>query len=505
MMFKMVLLKDVFPILVFLVALRLLKSQSAQWMIESIVTKLLQALNPVHDSLGKGIAGPRWQYLNGQTLDKFLNGREKVQEWQKYGSVYRIWAGTTPEIVITKPEDVRAFHADSSRHNKARSSNAGWLFHQLLGECMGLISGARWVKVRSEFESAFSHSAITMKAAEVSNDARCYVDKLEERRSSPFTVQAAEAVARFPFFCTATHLYGELSEEERNELWELGQRNLKMMGRVLSGGFYRFSIARWLYRSAVQDLESFLCDWTRFNERVYEKKVSCGAKTPIVSVWKKVMDGDLTREEAIHTLSEILFANLDVATGNLSWLVIYLAANEDIQRQVVEEISQHRHELDHYCARKDTLLAYCVLETLRLRPFTAFSIPESSPSQKVLHGFTVPGNTSVVVNTLAINYNAAFWGDKAEVFSPNRFHSINRLALRYNLFTFGMGTRKCLGSHFAEMMMKYFAMHLLNRFSLHIPVEKGRSEAQTEDTSMSTWVPISDKEVALQKRTMGLF
>lgn len=38
MMFKMVMLKDVFPILVFLVALRLLKSQFAQWMIESIVT-----------------------------------------------------------------------------------------------------------------------------------------------------------------------------------------------------------------------------------------------------------------------------------------------------------------------------------------------------------------------------------------------------------------------------------------------------------------------------------
>lgn len=170
---------------------------------------------------------------------------------------------------------------------------------------MGLISGTRWIKVRSEFESAFSHSAIIMKAAEVSNDARSYVEKLEERRSSSFTVQAAEAVARFPFFCTATHLYGELSEEERNELWELGQRNLKMMGHVLSGGLFRFPIARWLYRSAVQDLESFLCDWTRFNERIYRKKVGCGAKTPIVSVWKKVIDGDLTREEVSKPPSHV--------------------------------------------------------------------------------------------------------------------------------------------------------------------------------------------------------
>lgn len=138
MVFKMAMLKDVFPILVFLVALRLLKSQIAQWMIESIVTvrhlrtgtvctaffkakltatasqKLLQALNPVHDSLGKGISGPRWQYLNGQTLDKFLDGRKKVQEWQKYGPVYRIWAGTTPEMYVLRIPFVS--HLCSSLH-----------------------------------------------------------------------------------------------------------------------------------------------------------------------------------------------------------------------------------------------------------------------------------------------------------------------------------------------------------------------------------------------------
>lgn len=74
--------------------------------------------------------------------------------------------------------------------------------------------------------------------------------------------------------------------------------------------------------------------------------------------------------------------------------------------------------------------------------------------------------------------------------------------LRYNLFAFGMGSRKCLGSHFAEMMMKYFVIHLLDLYSLDIPVGK---KAKKEDTSMDTWVPIPDMEIILRRRPFSLF
>ena len=72
--------------------------------------------------------------------------------------------------------------------------------------------------------------------------------------------------------------------------------------------------------------------------------------------------------QALHTLSEILFANLDVATGTLSWLVIFLALDEPVQKQLREELAGRRAE--ELCTKKDNLLAYCFMETLRLRPFT---------------------------------------------------------------------------------------------------------------------------------------
>lgn len=72
-----------------------------------------------------------------------------------------------------------------------------------------------------------------------------------------------------------------------------------------------------------------------------------------------------------------------------------MALNESIQEEVRDEIRQHSDDIDVYCGRKDTLLANCLKETLRLRPFTGNRKPrydiisvlipcdQSSPSRKV--------------------------------------------------------------------------------------------------------------------------
>lgn len=55
---------------------------------------------PIRNFRGQTIQGPKWQSLDGQCLDKFLNGREVSQLWRKYGPVYRIWSGFTPEVYV---------------------------------------------------------------------------------------------------------------------------------------------------------------------------------------------------------------------------------------------------------------------------------------------------------------------------------------------------------------------------------------------------------------------
>ncbi|KAK4153858.1 cytochrome P450 [Chaetomidium leptoderma] len=472
--------------------------RNARTLTEKIITKLLVVLHPIKDAQNTGIPGPNWKPFDGQTLEKFLDGKARTEEWQRcYGPIYRIWSGTTPEIVITRPEDIRSFHSDSAAHNKARSSNAGWMFHQLLGECMGLINGPRWTALRNEFGPTYAHSAVVEKASILSVEAREYVDHLDPQRRPGFRLRAADAVSRFPFFCTATSIYGPLSSQEKDQLWSVAQQNLAIMGKyVLLGGIYRSGrLSRWLSPASVRELGAFQAAWEEFNVRMFRTRREKRKLVPIVELWRHVEEGLVTKDEALHTLSEILFANLDVATGTLSWLVIFLALDESVQKQLREELGGRPAE--ESCTKKDDLLAYCFMETLRLRPFTAFSIPESSPNDKILGGFQIPANTSVVVSALHVNYNKGFWGQDSDQFRPGRFSAVKALDLRYNLFSFGFGTRKCLGQRFGEVMLKLFVIHLLGRYDISLTPA---ARADLDKVGRDNWVPIPEADVFFTER-----
>ncbi|KXJ85037.1 cytochrome P450 [Microdochium bolleyi] len=476
---------------------------------EYVMTFVLAIFHPIKSlSSGERMPGPSWKWTDGQMMDKFLNGFACSRNWRRHGPIYRIASGAIPEVVITLPEDVRTFYSDSPSHEKSRSSNGGWLFHQLLGECLGLINGETWKGLRAAFGPAFSHAFVGSEFVRVDEQASSYIDDMPSqtfatvRDDNSLTANVAEAVSAFPFFCTAEYLYGPLSPDEKSKLWSIGQMNLELMGHVLGGGLTRFPFATYVNRDLARKLARFQSEWTQFNSHVHQTRKHSAAPPPFVSTWNSVESGELMKEEVLHTLSEILFANLDVSTGVLSWLLYFLAGDSSVQNQLREEIMHGREDLQSYCKRKDTLLSYCMMESFRLRPFTAFSIPESSPADKVLSDYLVPANTSVVVDTLSINYNPDVWGADSEEFRPMRFHGMKATELRYNLFVFGLGTRKCLGQYFGELMIKTFVVRLLERYTM--TGLGGPQQAEVSGGSKDSWVPLSNVQIHLQALSTGV-
>lgn len=64
----------------------------------------------------------------------------------------------------------------------------------------------------------------------------------------------------------------------------------------------------------------------------------------------------------------MLFANLDVTTHVLTWLITLLADEESTQQKLRDEIRNVQGHPDVYCNRKDTFLHFCLMEAIRLRP-----------------------------------------------------------------------------------------------------------------------------------------
>ena len=67
--------------------------------------------------------------------------------------------------------------------------------------------------------------------------------------------------------------------------------------------------------------------------------------------------------------------------------------------------------------------------------------------------------------------------------------------LRYNLFTFGFGVRKCLGQHDAELLIKSFMFEMLQQYDLSLT-----SSGMDLDGPQSNWVPVANLAVRLQRR-----
>lgn len=64
----------------------------------------------------------------------------------------------------------------------------------------------------------------------------------------------------------------------------------------------------------------------------------------------------------------MLFANLDVTTHVLTWIITLLADNAIVQSKLRDEIRANLTNVDDYVNKKDSYLHNCFFESLRVRP-----------------------------------------------------------------------------------------------------------------------------------------
>ncbi|KAL2135477.1 hypothetical protein VTI74DRAFT_8336 [Chaetomium olivicolor] len=157
--------------------------------------------------------------------EKFFDGRRAAREWRsKYGPIYSIWSGFKPEIVLTKPEHVKAFYKDSHMHIKARDNNSGWLFGELL-------------------------------------EAGDFLRSLNDSEEECIIINAANDLKYCPFFMVASIFFGELATEMRKELAALGPLREALFRDTFMGGISRYSIGKYLPGSAMSHLRDFQRRW----------------------------------------------------------------------------------------------------------------------------------------------------------------------------------------------------------------------------------------------------
>jgi cytochrome P450 len=354
---------------------------------------------------------------------------------------------------------------------------------QILGRCVGLISGNEWKSVRGVVEHPFIRSSAADLVPLVQQHVETHVNELwQSGQLSKGLLDPVEDLKMLPFWVVAEIFYGQLSTGMIHELKELAPQHEELFKYVIRGGLSRFSWSRFLPTKANTSLAAFQKRWKAFNDDAYQRAVRIQNSAPIIQMYEAVQQVRLTRDELYQTLDESLYANLDVAIGGLSWNLVFLAAYKGQQDLLLDEINSIDEDgFRRYILSSSSLLAACISESSRLKPVAAFSIPQSTPSARIIDGYEIPAGTNFVVDAYGLNIRNEYWGNDSTVYRPQRFLEKADVELRYHFWRFGFGPRQCMGKHVADLITRALLIHILTRYELDL-VEAGSEWGRNQES-----------------------
>lgn len=390
-----------------------------------------------------------------------------------YGSIYLQRDGCRYEVVLTKPEQLKAYFSKNARdHNKIDSFGAGEFLVTLLGQCLGFMNGTAWVKMRNLFNSHFNHTVAVRTLPTMTNFVSSWIE--EYSYGLPGVVDPVRFVSDVPFTCIAQYLYGEklCSGQTLMEMKGLVPLHSSIIAFAFSTFWGKFKLYQCFNFQKVRELKYFQHRFGELSVQMVKDSQLHGEYTVASSLHKLIETGELTFDNWLQTLDEILFANIDVTATVMAWSLVEMALNPQEQERLRVEIHLDKYDSDTFVTRTDTFLHRVFLEVLRMHPLLWYGFPEESPHEMTIDGHKIAPHTPIVIDQYQLNYNSEIWNPPdrpvgfGHVFYPDRFLVINNRDAVLSNATFGCGPRRCLGKNFAETLIKTLLIEILSRFEI---------------------------------------
>ncbi|XP_039587809.1 cytochrome P450 1A5-like [Passer montanus] len=187
----------------------------------------------------------------------------------------------------------------------------------------------------------------------------------------------------------------------------------------------------------------------------------------------------IPKEKIVNLVNDLFGAGFDTVTTALSWSLMYLVTNPNIQRKIQEELDRTiGWERRPRLSDRGTLpyTEAFILEMFRHSSFLPFTIPHSTTKDTVLNGYFIPKDRCVFVNQWQVNHDEKLWKDP-ETFNPERFLSADGTKVNKEdgekVLVFGLGKRRCIGENIARWQVFLFLATLLQQLEFSV-CEGGR-------------------------------
>ncbi|KAI1159042.1 cytochrome P450 [Nemania serpens] len=210
--------------------------------------------------------------------------------------------------------------------------------------------------------------------------------------------------------------------------------------------------------------------------------------------------------------TEALFmfvAGSETTASSMSMILVYLTATPTAYYKLKTEMKsaiesgRASNPITGPQARELPYLQAVVYEGLRIRPpATATFGKEVPPGGDTIHGYFVPGGTTVASNLCALMRSKTLFGEDAEMFRPERFleaDEATRVEMQRNVeLTFGYGRWMCAGKAIAFLEINKTVFEILRHFDFQI----FRPQAGFISVSHGAW---SDRDMFVTATEANMF
>lgn len=424
-----------------------------------------------------------------------------IQLHEKYGPIVRIGPQT---VIVSDPDAVPIIYA----HNAAFTKSQFYLVQQTLAKGRRLFTlftstDIRFhAKLRRAVSNAYAMSTLVQFEQYVDSTTTAFIRQMQ----SLFADRPAQ-VCNFSTWLQwyAFDVIGELTFSKRLGFLDQGEDvegiiasiegmldYAAVVGQmpVLDNVFKKNPVRIFLSRFGLVNANTFMVDFAR--KRLSERL------DPNTGSFKKQMDNDYVRNDFLSrfinahekdpefipnervlalTVANI-FAGSDTTAISLRAVFYFLLKHPPVMQRLLAELTEQKQNgnfarpdglVDWNEVRELPYLSATIKEALRCHPAAGLSLERVTPAEgTTLCGHFIPGGTIVGCSAWTLHRSPIF-GEKVNEFRPERWieATVEKRRLMDNtLFTFGAGSRTCIGKNISLLEMYKFVPAVLMAFEV---------------------------------------
>jgi cytochrome P450 len=258
---------------------------------------------------------------------------------------------------------------------------------------------------------------------------------------------------------------------------------MPILDRLIVKNPLRLWLSKWGWGRATTPVAVFARERMaeRNNEQVdwKEEKMSKGSRD-FLSRFQEAHTKDsefMSQQRVLAVTVANMFAGSDTTAITLRAIFYHLLCNPETMKRLRQELDRDAvfdedglatwsnvHELPY--------LSAVIKEGLRCHPAAGLSLERVVPSTGLTIGsYSIPPGTIVGCNAWVIHQSESVFGDHTELFRPERWleaDEAQRNGMNNMLFSFGAGTRSCIGKNISLLEMYKLVPALLHRFEVSL-------------------------------------